>query len=244
MSANITRYDRELVEQALRFLRAADENPESAALLARFGFDARERARGLELARDAERAFEWESADLAWNFLSSTPAARAKEARGWYEDARRRWVRSCFRRAEEKAGWVGSEPASAWPLSLKLTLGTLVAARHALRAASPRVWLEQRARLSRDLERARGERPTDAPPPKDSVLVELSGWYERWRLLAQRVFRERQDLLEPFGLVAGNPPPRLRSRSALLKYGEKAASRPESGVIVLGARRNAAVPSA
>ena len=224
MSAKITKYDEQLVREARVFLRAAHENPESTALLERFGFDAKERGRGQQLSDDAARAFEWERAGKAWNFLAPTPARRAAEARDWYQDTRRRYVRACLRRAEERAGWVGQDPASRLPLGKKLTHGTVVALAHALSAASPAAWLEHRIGLGRDLEAARGERPEGAPPPKDSALVELAGWFERWRLVATRVFRERPDLLGPFGLTAGKPPPRLRSRSALQKYGEKAAS--------------------
>jgi hypothetical protein len=93
---------------------------------------------------------------------------------------------------------------------------------HAKDALSARAWLAQRRELARDVRRARGEKPEAAPPPKDTALVELAGWYERWRLLAHRVFRERPDLLEPFGLKPGKAPPRLRGAEAA-KYGEKAA---------------------
>jgi hypothetical protein len=93
---------------------------------------------------------------------------------------------------------------------------------HAKDALSVRAWLAQRADLARNVQRARGPKPSSAPPPKDTALVELAGWYERWRLLAHRVFRERPDLLEPFGLKPGKAPPRLRTAGAE-KYGEKAA---------------------
>jgi hypothetical protein len=228
MSAKITKYDEELVRQAQRFLRAAHENPETTAILERFGFDAKERERGRELTDNAARAFEWERAGKAYNFLAPTPERRAAEARDWYKENRRRHVRWCLKQAEERAGWTGEQPASRWSLGKKLTLGTVVAMANALSALSPAAWLEHRTTLARDLEAARGERPQGAPPPKDSSLVELSGWFERWRLQTTRVFRERPDLLAPFGLTAGKPPPRLRSRSAVQKFGEKAATSGDS----------------
>ena len=220
----ITRFDEELLEKARLFLRAADENPESRAFLEKFGFSAQERARGHTLVENTRLAFEWEREGKAWNFLSPTPERRLEEARYWYADTRRRYLRDCLRAAEDESGWTGYKPPAQWSLARKATVGLAIALRHAVRAASPRAWLGHRAALRRNLERALGERPADAPPPKDSTLVELSGWYEHWRLLAQRVFRERGDLMSPYGLVPGKAPPRLRSRSAQLKFGEKAAS--------------------
>ena len=85
----------------------------------------------------------------------------------------------------------------------------------------------------------RGERPEGAPPPKDTTLVELRGWYERWHLLAQRVFRGREDLLAPFGLTSGKAPPRLRGKAAQIKYGERAASLTGSALRPRGDRRGA-----
>jgi hypothetical protein len=228
MKAKITKFDRALVEEAGRFLRGVEEHPDATALLRRFGMNEEECARGRALVDNAERAFEWEREGRAWNFLSETPERRANEARSWYADARRRHVRSCLRRAEQAAGWVGNEPARHWPVRKKLTAGALIALRHAVGAASVGTWLHHRAELRTNLEAARGEKPVGAPPPKDSALVELAGWYENWRLLAQRVFRERPEVLAHFGLVPGKAPPRLRSRSAREKYGEKAAS-PSNG---------------
>jgi hypothetical protein len=222
MSARITKYDRELVELSERFLVAAKANPESRAILEKYGFTPEEQERGAVLAREATRSFEWEAADKAWNFLSPTPERRAAEARGWYADTRRRYARACLRRAEEAAGWVGKEPSSHWPLWQKLTLGTVIALRHAGKVASVRALREHRATLQRDLARATQSKPADAPPPKDTALVELAGWYERWRLLAHRVFRQRPDLMAPYGLTPGKAPPRLRGKDAK-KYGEKAA---------------------
>jgi hypothetical protein len=224
MKIQITRFDEGLVRDVRRFLRGVDENPDSVTQLRRFGFSEEEVARGRELCDNAERAFEWEREGKAWNFLSATPERRIAEARGWYGDTRRRYVRACLRRAEEAAGWVGNDPARDWPLRKKLVTGSIVALRHAVEALSLRAWRDHRAELAKNLQRARGSRPAGAPPPKDSALVELAGWYESWRLLAQRVFRDRPELLAPFGLVAGKAPPRLRSRSAREKYGERAAS--------------------
>jgi len=232
MTAIITKFDEELVERSRQFLEAATEHPESSSILERFGFSKAEVQRGHLLVREAERSFEWERAGKAYNFLSPTPERRVAEAKGWYKDTRRRHIRRCLRRAEEAAGWVGEGRASRWPLSRKLTVGTLLAVRTALSAASPVALLNHRTELRKNIAVARADKPAGAPPPKDTVLVELAGWYERWRLLAQRVFRERPDLMAPYGLVPGKPPPRLRSRSARLKYGEKAAgSLSDSGAV-------------
>lgn len=219
----ITQYDRELVRDARRFLAAAEQHAESRSVLERFGFHAEERQRGMQLVDNAERSFEWEASGKAWNFLSLTPERRVAEARAWHADRRRRYARACLKRAEEASGWVGNGRASRWPLSRKLTLGTAAALWHSSRVVSPGAWVKHRTELRSDERRARGERPDDAPPPKDSALVELAGWYERWRLLAQRVFRARPDLMAPYGLVPGKAPPRLRSRKARLRYGEQAA---------------------
>jgi hypothetical protein len=222
VSARITKYDEELVSLSRRFLDAARANQESCAILERYGFSAEERARGSELVREATRSFEWEREGRAWNFLSPTPERRVAEARAWHADTRRRYMRSCLRRAEEAAGWMGSGSASRWPVWRKLTLGTIAGLREVNEIASPRAWLRHRTELLRNVARARGPKPADAPPPKDTALVELAGWYERWRLLAHRVFRERGDLMAPYGLTPGKAPPRLRGKEAV-KYGEKAA---------------------
>jgi hypothetical protein len=229
MSARITQYDEELVARSRVFLEAAEKNPESCALLDKYGFSAEERARGHVLIVNAELSFAWERAGKAWNFLSVTPERREKEARDWYADGVRRYMRSCFREAEAAAGWSGSGPASGWPASRKLTLGTLLALPHVIRAASPAVQMRLRDELRTNLERARGDKPAGAPPPKDTTLVELRGWYERWHLLAQRVFRGRSDLLAPFGLTSGKAPPRLRGKAAQTRYGEGAALRGANG---------------
>jgi len=223
MKTWVTSYDEELLEKARRFLRAADENDDSRRVLEKFGFSAEARERGRLLIENTGRSFEWERAGKAWNFLSPTVERRLEEADHWYRDTRRRYLRACLRRAEEESGWVGDGPASRWSWKRKATWGVLVALRRALDAASAQAWIEQRRELRRNLEAARGEKPAGAPPPKDSALVELAGWYEHWRLLAQRVFRERPDLMAPYGLTPGKAPPRLRGKLAQLKFGEKAA---------------------
>jgi hypothetical protein len=227
----ITKYDRELVELSERFLAAAKANPESRALLEKYGFTLDEQQRGAHLAREAERAFVWEAEGRAWNFLSPTPERRAAEARAWEKDARIRHMRGCLRRAEEAAGWNGRGEATRWPAWRKLTLGTLLALREVKSVVSVRAHRERRAELRADLARAAGPKPSDAPPPKDTALVELAGWYERWRLLAQRVFRQRPDLMAPYGLTPGKAPPRLRGKEAA-KYGEKAAGKLEGAPVV------------
>jgi hypothetical protein len=219
----VNRFEDELLEKSRVFLKAASENGESHAFLEQYGFTAAEEERGRELVKNVERSFEWEKDGKAWNFLSPTVERRLEEARYWYKDQRRRHLRACFRAAEEQSGWAGYGPASSWSFPRKATLGLAIAVRHALRAASPSAYLEERARLRRNLQRALGEKPAGAPPPKDSALVELAGWYEHWRLLTQRIFRGRPDLMTPYGLTPGKAPPRLRSRSAKEQYGEGAA---------------------
>ena len=224
MKVLVTAYDRELVERARCFLAGAAQSPEVASVLAGFGLSAEERERGQRLVEDAARAFQWEEAGAAWNFLSPTPERRLAEAKQWFRDSRRRHLRECLRDAEEEAGWTGVRPASRWPLQRKLTEGSWLALTHALRALSPRALLEARAELRQNLRRARGPRPLDAPPPKDTALAELGGWYERWRLLAQRVFRQNPELLGVLGLTAGKAPPRLRAPRAREEFGEGAAA--------------------
>ena len=213
MTAVITRFDNELLQKARTFLDAADANEGSRQLLAQFGFTQGESARGRKLVANTEASFTWEREGRAWNFLSPTPERRVEEARHWHADTRRRYLRECFRGAEQAKG-------------LAATL------REVWRMFSRSASVERKAQLERDLQAARGERPADAPPPKDSALVELAGWYERWRLLAQRVFRERGDLLAPYGLSPGKAPPRLRGKLARLKYGEGAAGGANSSLEV------------
>ena len=83
---------------------------------------------------------------------------------------------------------------------------------HVLDAFSPRTYLAQRRHYEHELERARGERPAGAPQPKDSVLAELSGWYERWSLLAIQLFREQHEVALALGLNPGRAPLRLRNK--------------------------------
>src|SRR5207248_1365416 len=52
VKAHITKYDRELVEVSRRFLDGAAKNPESRAMLEKYGFSAEEQARGEHLARE------------------------------------------------------------------------------------------------------------------------------------------------------------------------------------------------
>jgi hypothetical protein len=222
--AKITEFDEELVRHARRFLEAAEAHPESRLVLERYDYSKEEHARGHKLVREAALAFQWEREGKAWNFLSPTPERRVMEARAWFAENLRRHAQSSFRAADAAIGFSGEGPASKWPLSRKLTVGLALALREAAVAFSPRFFLDQRAQLARNLERARGDRPAGAPPPKDTVIVELRGWYERWHLLAHRVFRGRNDLLSPFGLISGKAPPRLRGKAAKAKYGEQAAS--------------------
>ena len=208
----ITRFDEELLAKARQFLQAAEANPESRKVLDQYGFSQAELERGHDLVAKTERSFEWERAGKAWNFLSPTPARRAAEARHWFKDARRRHMANCLRDAEA---------AATSPLPVRERVVTTL--RHLGRALSIGAYLEHRGELARNLQRSQGERPADAPPPKDTTLVELAGWYERWRLLAQRVFRGRADLMAPYGLTPGKAPPRLRGKLAQIRYGERAA---------------------
>jgi len=224
MKAQVTSYDRELLARAIRFLVGVRDNPPAGAVLASFGFSPEELARGEQLAADTARAFEAEEDETAWNFLSPTVERRIAEAKHWYHDGRWRYLRECLRTAEEEAGWTGVRPASHWPLRRKLGEGSWLALRHVLRAFSLRALLEERAELRQNLQRAREERPAGAPPPKDTVLAELGGWYERWRLLAQRVFRQSPEELARLGLTPGKAPPRLRAPSARATFGEGAGT--------------------
>jgi len=214
MKTWVTKFDEELLAKSKVYLAAAEAHPESCALLEKFGFTAEERARGHRLIENTERSFAWEREGRAWNFLGLTRERREQEARDWYKDTRERFVAECLRRAEEDSGWVGYGPATQWPLGRKLTTGTVILVKNSAKAFSVKALLDHRAEMRKNLALAASERPADAPPPKDTALVELAGWYERWKLLAQRVFRQRGDLMAP---------PRLRSRVAQAKYGEKAA---------------------
>lgn len=225
MKTWITKYDEELLEKSKVFLKASYERPESCAMLDKYGYSAEERERGSRLIANTERSFQWLREGRAWNFIGLTETRRLQEAHDWYKDTRNRYVADCFRDAEEESGWVGYRPASQWPFLRKLTVGSAVFVRHAVRAFSFGALLQHRRELQQNLSLAAQERPQDAPPPKDTALVELAGWYERWRLLAQRVFRQRPDLMTPYGLKPGKAPPRLRSKVAQLRYGEGAAGK-------------------
>jgi hypothetical protein len=209
-----TPYERALVDRAELFVRTLDANAESRAIFERFGLKGDDRERGRRLVEQARMALAWTDGGVAWEFLEPTPERRAREAHAWYRDRRRRHLRACLRRAEAALG------PSLGPLERVRELAGALAA-----AASPLVRWRDLDRLRADLARAVRGRPADAPPPKDSVLVELSGWYERWRLLAHRTLRQRPDLLALYGLVPGTPPPRLRGREGELRYGEKAAGK-------------------
>ena len=138
----MNRFEEELLEKARAFLKAAEEHAESRAFLEEYGFKPDEQQRGRNLVTNVARSFDWERDGKAWNFLSPTVERRQAEARHWYKDQRRRHVTGCFR-----------------------AFGDSMSPRDMLRALSPSVWLRQRSQLRRDLERARGEKPADAPPP-------------------------------------------------------------------------------
>jgi hypothetical protein len=205
----INRYEEELLTACRKFLAGADANPVSTRILWEHGFSDEMRERGRSLIDQAERAFAAEREGTAWNFLTPTPWQRRKEALDWFLDGRWRRFRRNFVAAERAlaAGNVLGLAGAFWP------------------SLSPLVFARDELTLARNLWRAGGERPADVPPPKDTVLVELQGWYEHWRLLAQRVFRGRPDLLGPFGLTSGKAPPRLRGKLAQIRYGEGAANR-------------------
>lgn len=220
----VTNYDRQLLERAGRFLAGLDESTRAREVLGHLGLSEEALVRGRQLHAATARALDWEERGIAWNFLSPTPERRLVEARHWYRDARRRHVRECLRLAEEESGWIGYRAASRWPLQKKLLEGTPIALRHLVRAFSIEAFLAHRAELAENLRRAKGPVPADAPPPKDTALAELSGWFERWRLLAQRAFRETPELLAALGLSAGKAPPRLRTPRARRELAEAAAS--------------------
>ncbi len=200
MKAQITRFDEELVTHVNTFLSGLRDHTEGAALLAQHGLDPIARAKGEWLVQETERAFEWERQGKAWNYLSPTPERRAVEARYWYKDGLCRHRQSCFRAVEK-------ELRDRRPGSL------LRAVRCALRAFSPSIYIGKHREFRRELVRAKGERPADAPLPKDTALVELAGWYERWSLMAIQIFRERPDLAAPLGLKPGRAAQRLRTKA-------------------------------
>ncbi len=201
MTVRITPFDEELVTRARTFLSGLGQSAEIASLLGGQGLDEAARAKGEWLVRETERAFEWERQGKAWNYLSPTPERRAAEARYWHKDALCRHRQGCFRAVEKelRAGTPGS---------------ALRAAKHALRAFSPLFYVEKRRELRRELARTRGDKPADAPLPKDTALVELAGWYERWSLLAIQLLRERTELAALLGLKPGRAAQRLRTKAA------------------------------
>jgi hypothetical protein len=205
----INRFEEELLSACRKFLLAADTQLVSTRILEEHGFSRDSRERGRVLIAQAEAAFAAERDGSAWNFLTPTPWQRRKEALDWFVDGR--WRR--FRR-----NFVAAERA----LQDGNVLGVV---RAFLPSLSPLVLAKDELTLAKHLWLAGRERPAGAPPPKDTVLVELQGWYEHWRLLAQRVFRGRPDLLGPFGLTSGKAPPRLRGKLAQIRYGEGAANR-------------------
>lgn len=224
MKTWVTSFDVELLEKSRTFLKGSEEHPESRAILERFGYSAEERERGKSLVAATEKSFQWEREGKAWNFLSPTVARREAEARHWYGETRWRHLRDCVKAAEVATGFAGKGAAAQRPLAWKATVGLAKGLGCALGILSPSALRAHRKELGLHLAQAREEKPQGAPPPKDTALVELSGWYEHWRLLAQRVFRERADLMAPYGLTPGKAPPRLRGKLAQLKYGERAAS--------------------
>lgn len=224
MKVRITKYEEELVAQSRRFLDAADANLDAREVLEKYGYVEAERVRGRELVEAAERAFAWEREGKAWSFISPTPEKRLREAKDWHTEAIRRFLQGRVKAAEVAAGLTVTSRAYRWPLRRKLTEGLLLAARELIQAGDPQFWIDERAEFKKNLVAAAGDRPEGAPPPKDTVIVELRGWYERWHLLAHRLFRGRNDLLAPFGLVSGKAPPRLRGKVAQKMYGEGAGA--------------------
>jgi hypothetical protein len=220
MKSPVTRFDEKLVADARRFVSGLAAEPALRAELQPFGFDEAALRRGRTLVEEAERAFEWERAGRAWNYISSTPERREREARYWHRDALRRHRQRCFR-------------AAARELGTRRSPGAIVrAARHVLEAYSVRAWLVHRRELGKELARGRGERPADAPLPKDTLLVEISGWYERWSLVARRVLLDRPELLAPLGLAPGRAPRRVRNphdRLAQLSLARRAVGPSETG---------------
>lgn len=205
----INKYEEELLSACRKFLAGADSELVSLRILEEHGFGHEQRERGRVLIQQAEKAYAAEREGRAWNFLTPTSWQRRKEAIDWFVDGRWRRFRRNFVAAERAlaAGNLAGLAGAFWP------------------SLSPLELVKDEVTLLRDLWRAGGERPADAPPPKDTVLVELQGWYEHWRLLAQRVFRGRDDLLGPFGLISGKAPPRLRGKLAQIRFGEGAANR-------------------
>jgi hypothetical protein len=190
MKSPVTQYDLALVAKARTFVQRMTEHEPSFRAMAVRGFDARALERGRTLLSDAERAFTWEGEGRAWNYISQDPERRVREAQYWYADARRRWKQRCFRDAEAALAKGG---VSSWGAAAKCLA----------QAFSPIAGRALRAEFQQELARARGEKPADAPPPKDTVIVELAGWYERWALAARHMFRQSPEELTILGIAPG-----------------------------------------
>ena len=201
MKSPVTKFDEALLADARRFLDAIEARRDTYEALRLFGFDEAALARGRAVVRETERAFECEKAGKAWNYISPTRESRVREAAYWYKDARRRYQQGCFRAAETAL------VSQAGIRRLAAALG------HAMRALSPRAFFAQRRQFKRDLVSARGEKPSDAPLPKDTILVELSGWYDRWSLAARQALRDTPESLLSMGIKPGRAPRRLRNKN-------------------------------
>jgi hypothetical protein len=211
MKSPVTKFDEALLVDARRFLDAIEARPDTRIALEAYGFDQKALDRGRFVVGETARAFEWERAGKAWNYISPTPERREKEALYWYKDARRRYRQACFR-------------AAGAALRSGRGLGALAsAAGHAMSAFSPSAAAEQRREFKREIDLARGERPNDAPLPKDTVLVELSGWYDHWSLAARQAFRDKPEVLPSLGLTPGRAPRRLRNKND--RFGRSSAMR-------------------
>lgn len=200
MKSPVTKFDEALLAEAQRLLDAVHAQPHVHAALQSYGFDDAALKRGRFLVRETERAFEWEKAGKAWNYISPTPERRVKEARYWYQDARRRYRQECFRAAEAV-------------LRSRSGIGAALAATgQAMRSLSLGAFLRQRRDFKKELLLARGERPSDSPLPKDTILAELSGWYDRWSLAARQALRDSPEVLLSMGLTPGRLPRRVRNK--------------------------------
>jgi hypothetical protein len=201
MKSPVTRYDEELLANAQKLVVGLEENGALTQALGAYDLDAKAIERGRFLVDETHRSFEWEREGKAYNYLSATPEGRMKEARYWNKDARRRHRQACFRDAESVVGERG-------------IAGILSALGHLARALSPALSRTLRRELATELERAREGKPSDAPLPKDTALVQLSGWYERWSLAALTVLREQPEELSRVGIAAGKAAPRrLRNKN-------------------------------
>jgi hypothetical protein len=198
MRSPVTQYDEELLSNARKLVDALERDKTLSSALGDYDLDAKALERGRFLVDETARALAWEREGRAYNYLSATPEGRVKEARYWNKDARRRHRQRCLRAAEASG--------SLWSF-----LG------HVLDAFSVRVSRRLSRELRREIQRAKEGRPADAPLPKDTALVELSGWYGRWSLAALQSMRDKPEALALLGLVPGKAPPRrLRNRKDAL----------------------------